>query len=570
MITKGKRLSKAIALFTVFALVFTLGFIGNPKAAEACTNDGVITVQKTAADNKTDGFVNVKFTLKKKVNPERSPSFYEEVASQNTNTEGIATFTGLAPGDYRLYEDVPKGYASDLNDENNGATLTEFREGEQRGHVSSYTFNVVNTPVVVPVPNIALTKTADKTTLPLGGGTVVYTYNVTNPGDMKLFLGVKRAYGVSDDNGTPEFKKDDFFATYVSGDSNNNYLLEPGETWIYTSSERTIKKTTTNTATAKGYYAKGDEKYVTATASATVKVEPPIDIVKTANPTSLAYGGGSVTYTYEVTNKGKVRLYKVQVLDDNGTPADPTDDFTPECVYEMTKTADVETDKIGDALAPGQTWKYTATRTIQVTTTNTAKVTAYLCGEMISDEASATVTVAPYVPSYNPPASRVLIALAKTANVATLPFGGGPVTYTYTVTNPGDVLLSGVSVKDDNGTPSDTTDDFTATYVSGDTVNTGYLDPSETWIFTATATVKATKTNIGTAAGTYGQQTVTATDSAEVIVLPQEKVLVPTDDDPVAPPAKELPKTGGSTAAFLVSGSAITAVGALVRRFNKK
>ena len=65
---------------------------------------------------------------------------------------------------------------------------------------------------------------------------------------------------------------------------------------------------------------------------------------------------------------------------------------------------------------------------------------------------------------------------------------GESVTWTYTVTNTGDFALDGVVVNDDNGTPVDPSDDFVATFVSGDTDTDGLLDVDETWLFTASAT----------------------------------------------------------------------------------
>ena len=53
---------------------------------------------------------------------------------------------------------------------------------------------------------------------------------------------------------------------------------------------------------------------------------------------------------------------------------------------------------------------------------------------------------------------------------------GSTVTFTYVVTNTGNVPLSGVTVRDDNGTPADPADDFDATFVGGDTDGDGLLD----------------------------------------------------------------------------------------------
>ncbi len=73
-----------------------------------------------------------------------------------------------------------------------------------------------------------------------------------------------------------------------------------------------------------------------ATDSATVTVaqpptQPGISIDKTADPTTLSVKGGSATYTYVVTNTGNVALTHVSVSDDDGTPANTSDDFLPGC-----------------------------------------------------------------------------------------------------------------------------------------------------------------------------------------------------------------------------------------------
>lgn len=62
---------------------------------------------------------------------------------------------------------------------------------------------------------------------------------------------------------------------------------------------------------------------------------------------------------------------------------------------------------------------------------------------------------------------------------------GGDVIWTYVVTNTGSASLESVLLTDDNGTPGDTSDDFTPTLVSGDDNSDNLLDPDETWTYQA-------------------------------------------------------------------------------------
>jgi hypothetical protein len=96
-------------------------------------------------------------------------------------------------------------------------------------------------------------------------------------------------------------------------------------------------------------------------------------------------------------------------------------------------------------------------------------------------------------PTLPPPTQGPHIQIAKSANPTSLPAGGGPVTYAYTVTNGGSVPLIGVTVVDNTCAP--------VHYVSGDANGNGALDLTETWMFTCAVMVTATTTNVAIAHG---------------------------------------------------------------------
>ena len=76
---------------------------------------------------------------------------------------------------------------------------------------------------------------------------------------------------------------------------------------------------------------------------------------------------------------------------------------------------------------------------------------------------------------------------------------GDPVTWTYVVTNPGNVAIADVAVDDDQA-------GVNPAFVGGDDDSDGLLDPSETWTFEATGTATAGQyENTGTATGTDPQ-----------------------------------------------------------------
>ncbi len=226
--------------------------------------------------------------------------------------------------------------------------------------------------------------------------------------------------------------------------------------------------------------------------SAPVPTIPIIGITKVPSPLSLPLGPGEVTYNYTVSNiGGQTALTDVSVVDDKCSPV---------TLVSGNFNGD-------EKLYKGADWKYTCTTMLTSTTANTAIATGY------SDDSFHTAAIATAIStvvvgtSLTPP----LINVVKVPSQLTaLPFGGGNITYTYTVTNPGVVSLQNVSVVDNKCS--------TVTLVSGDSNNNGLLDTNETWKYTCTANVPVSTASVATAKGSANSLTALAYSFVNVLV----------------------------------------------------
>jgi uncharacterized repeat protein (TIGR01451 family) len=289
--------------------------------------------------------------------------------------------------------------------------------------------------------------------------------------------------------------------TYVSGDDNENELLDTSETWVFTASYTANVEEDPDVLINTAEFSAIDEQEGTVTASDSAHVailRPGISLAKTADPSEVNEGD-DVIYTFTVTNTGNTHLSNVTV----------TDDMVAEIGY-------VSGDDNGDEILDmPETWVFTASYTTSVedpeTLVNNAEVSGTDALEWsVSDTDSATVTVIkPFVPEPG-------INLVKTADPLEV-YVGDWITYTFTVTNTGNVPLSDVYI-DDNMIDDD------ITYVSGDDNGDGYLDVDETWIFQAFHKVCCCDHNpLENTAEVYGLdelgQTVSDADSATVTIL---------------------------------------------------
>ena len=155
------------------------------------------------------------------------------------------------------------------------------------------------------------------------GDPVTWTYTVTNPGNVALA-------------GVSETDDQDVTVTYVSGDTDGDTLLDPAESWTYTATGTAVAGQYTNTGTATGTPPGGlpdvsdtdDSHYFGADAGVEITKRTNGDDAAT-DPGPYVPVGDPVTWTFEVVNTGNVPLSLLIVLDDNGTPLDPADDYNP-------------------------------------------------------------------------------------------------------------------------------------------------------------------------------------------------------------------------------------------------
>ena len=370
-------------------------------------------------------------------------------------------------------------------------------------------------------PSSTLAKTASDTTDVQVGDVITYTYVFENTGDTSLTdISITDVHSGTGTLGpiTP--------ATVAT--------LAPGASATFTA-DYTVTQADIDAGAAIGNTATGNATapsgtYVPPTDTETVTPEGPAPastIAKTAsNDTDVAVGD-VITYTYVVENTGNTNLTNVTVSD----------------VHGGTGTLGAITPAAVAVLAPGASATFTADYTVTQEDIDS--------GATISNTATANATApngtytAPEVTETVEPAAPAPAAdFTKTASETTDVQAGDVITYTYVVTNTGNVSLNDVSVTDAHsgtGTLSAFSPATVATLAVGDSAT-----------FTATYTITQADIDAGT----------DITNTATVNATPAGGTLPPTTaDETVTPetpaPAMTLAKTASETSDAAV-GDVIT------------
>ncbi|MCV2866671.1 DUF11 domain-containing protein, partial [Defluviimonas sp. WL0075] len=169
------------------------------------------------------------------------------------------------------------------------------------------------------------------------GDVITYTVTVENTGNVAL-----TASDVSD----ALEGADQVLALDPTSDAGDDGVLSVGETWTYTSSHSVTQEdldsnggdcdgTLDNLASAVFVDGFGGSASDSDTASVPVDYEPGIEVEKVTRHEGVegdglmgVVGGDEVRWGYYVTNSGNVTLENLEIVDDNGTAADTSDDFS--------------------------------------------------------------------------------------------------------------------------------------------------------------------------------------------------------------------------------------------------
>jgi uncharacterized repeat protein (TIGR01451 family) len=333
----------------------------------------------------------------------------------------------------------------------------------------------------VQTPALTLAKSADPLTYNNAGDTIAYSYTLTNSGNVTL----SGPFTITDDK--------------VSVTVDSATSLAPGAHIHGTASHVMTQDdvdagSVTNLATGHGFFGTTPVNSNQATATVTAGRNPSLALTKSADPTTYSAVGDTITYSYTLTNNGNVTLTG---------PFTITDD-------KVSVTVDSAT-----SLAPGAHIHGTASHVMTQADLDVGMVTNLATGHgffgttpITSNQATATVTAVPA------PA----LTLVKSALPVTYGAVGDTITYSYTLTNSGNVTLMG---------PFTVTDDKVTVAVSP----TGLLIPGGSIGFTASHVMTqadldaGSVTNHATGHGFFGQVPVNSNQAEATVTAVQTPAL---------------------------------------------
>jgi uncharacterized repeat protein (TIGR01451 family) len=340
-----------------------------------------------------------------------------------TGSDGAYSFTNLRPGTYTIRETQPVGYPDGKDTQGTPGTGTigndAFGNITLGQNVNGQDNNFGELPPVPAVSLVKKTNGSDNNQLPgvyiPVGSTVTWTYVVSNTGNAAL-----GSIAVTDDR--------------IGAVTCPATTLDVNRTMTCTATGVAVAGQYTNVGTVTAADALGtvvtasDRDSYFGSAAALLLVKKTNGADNDTAPGASIVADSPVTWTYAITNSGNVTLTNVAVTDDKlGSICTPA------------------------PLAPGASTTCTKSGTaVAGQYTNVGTVTA-------KDPAGQTIRASN---ADNYFGVRAMVSLVKKTNgtnnntgTGPLVTAGSPVTWTYTITNTGNVVLANLAVVDDKAGP---------------------------------------------------------------------------------------------------------------------
>ncbi|UFU06241.1 COG1361 S-layer family protein [Ruania halotolerans] len=401
---------------------------------------------------------------------------------------------------------------------------------------------VTPSEVTVPAvqnPSLEVVKSATPTGPEafVAGEEITYTFVVTNTGNVTI---TDAAPVEGDFTGTGELGAitPESVASLAPG-------AEATFTATYTLTQADVDAgTVDNTATATGTPPEGVELPPTPPSDVTVPIvaAPELTIVKSADVDEITAAGEVITYTFEVTNTGNVTITDVAPVEGDFTGTGELGTITPESV---------------ESLAPGENATFTAEYTATQADVDAGGIdnTATATGTPPGETELPPVTPSEFtIPAVQNPSLEVV----KSADVAEITAAGEVITYTFEVTNTGNVTITDAAPVEG---------DFTGTGELGPITpeSVESLAPGENATFTAEYTATQADVNAGEIENT-ATATGTTPDGAPVESAPSTNSV--TTDPPVDKPG--LPSTGVQVSVLIAVSLLLVLFGSMVVRRGRR
>jgi uncharacterized repeat protein (TIGR01451 family) len=288
-----------------------------------------------------------------------------------------------------------------------------------------------STPTTAPAPSLTVAKSVLPTSVSAAGQSVTYSFLITNTGNVTL-TGVTAHETAFSGTGTPPV---------VSCPPGANSLVPTASvicTATYTATQADVDAgSVSNTARASGKDpANNTVTSSPSSATFTTTATPALTVVKSASSSggNVLHAGDVITYSFVITNTGNVTLSGVDVNEGAFTGTGTMSAVTcPPAAASLTP---------GDQVTCTATYTVTQADVDAGNLTNSATAIGTPPGGVPDSVTSPPSTVV--VPATAQPA----LTVKKTASPTTFSKVGQPITYSFLVTNTGDVTITDTTVVD--------------------------------------------------------------------------------------------------------------------------